>query len=69
MFRFRKYPPPPPPQGGKGGNFRGVGVASRILFLRAPCKIQEQAVSYFTVNRFLKAIIIVFTDDLLIAVS
>ena len=29
-------------EGPKGGNFRGGGVASRVLFLVAPTKIDEQ---------------------------
>ena len=39
-------------------------MASRVFFPRAPSKIDEQATSYFTVNRCLKAEIIIFTDDL-----
>lgn len=41
------------------------GVASRVFFPGAPSKIDEQAVSYFTVNRSFKARI----DDLLFAVG
>ena len=40
-------------------------MAPRVLFPRAPSKIDEQATSYFTVNRCFKAEIIVFTYDLL----
>ena len=46
----------------------GVGIASRV-FPGAPSKIYEQAISYFTVNRFFKAKTIVFIDDLLFAVD
>ena len=33
----------------------GGGVASRIFFPRTPTKIDEQAISYFTVNRCFRA--------------
>ena len=72
----RKYPYLPPGTEGNGnsegrgwgfkkGQFRrGWGVASRVFFPGAPSKIDEQATSYFTVNRCFKAEIIIFTDDL-----
>ena len=49
-------------QGGKGGGVfqkqaisKIVGVASRVFFPRAPSKIDEQAVSFCTVNRSFRA--------------
>ena len=61
--------PPPPPhfptesngnsegrRGAKGGNFRGGGVASSVFFPGAPSKIDEQAISCFTVNRCFKQV-------------
>ena len=71
---------PPPPHGGQrkfrgegGSKFpRGWGAASRIgsssCFPGAPSKIDDQAISYFTINQCCKAKIIVFIDDLLLAV-
>ena len=44
-------------------------MASRVFFPGAPSKINEQAISYFTVNRYFKAKIIVFIDDLLFVVG
>ena len=44
-------------------------MASQVFFLGAPSKIDEQAISYFTVNPCFKAKIIVFIDDLLFAVG
>ena len=49
--------------GGKGGGgvfqkqaiSKIVGVASRVFFPRAPSKIDEQAVSFCTVNRSFRA--------------
>ena len=43
-------------------------MASRVFFPGAPSKINEQAISYFTVNRYFKAKI-VFIDDLLFVVG
>ena len=81
LCNSRKYPyPPPPPHGGQrkfrgegGSKFpRGWGAASRIgsssCFPGAPSKIDDQAISYFTINQCCKAKIIVFIDDLLLAV-
>ena len=45
-----------------------IGLASRIFFPRAPSTIDEQAISYFIVNRCFKGKIIFFIDDLLFAV-
>ena len=42
---------------------------SSFFFPGAPSKIDEQAISYFTVKRCFKAKIIVFTHDLLFAVG
>ena len=70
----------PPPHGGQwkfrgeGGSkfLRGWGAASRIgpssCFPGASSKIDDQAISYFTINQCCKAKIIVFIDDLLFAV-
>ena len=49
-------------EGGGGG-----GLSS--LFSGTPSKTDEQAISYFTVNRCFKAKIIVFNDDRLFAVD
>ena len=46
----------------------GRGALSSV-FPGAPSKIDVQAISYLTVNRFFKAKIIVFIDDLLFAVG
>ena len=43
-------------------------MASRVFFPEAPSKIDEQAISYFTVSRCFKAAIIVFIDDRIFAV-
>lgn len=60
---YRKYPYSPQrateiQRGGgpKGGNFQegggGGGLTFRVFFFsRAPSKIDEQAISYFTVNQ------------------
>ena len=75
----RKYPYSHLPTEGNGNsegrgdpNFRGVGggLSNRPLkfFPGAPSKIDEQSISYFTINRCCKANIIVFIDDLLFAV-
>ena len=48
---------------------KGVEWPLESFFPRAPSKIDEQAISYFTVNWCFKAKIIVFTDDLLFAVG
>ena len=71
--------PHPPPTPGKGNSERrglqkeaiseGVEVASGVFSLGAPSKIDEQAISYYTVNLCFKAKSIVFIDNLLIAVS
>jgi len=54
----------------KGGNFRGIGGWPVEDFFPGPLsKTDEQAISYFTVNRCFKAKIIVFVDDLLFAVD
>ena len=63
MCSSRKYPSPPPPSRrvtgnseGRGGGQKeaiseGVGVASSVFFFSgAPSKIDEQAMSCFTVN-------------------
>ena len=47
----------------------GWEVASRVFFLGAPSKVDEQVISYLTVNRCFKAEIIVLNDDLLFSVS
>ena len=39
-------------------------MASQAFFPGALSKINEQTTSYFTVNRYFKAKIIVFIDDL-----
>lgn len=78
----RKYPYPPSPgrratekqRGGGGGVQKeaiseGVEVASGVFSLGAPSKIDQQAISYYTVNLCFKAKSIVFIDNLLIAVS
>ena len=72
-------PPLPPPTPGKGNSERrgvqkeaiseGVEVASGVFSLGTPSKIDEQAISYYTVNLCFKAKSIVFIDNLLIAVS
>ena len=81
MCSSRKYPYPPPPSPAEANrNFEGRGfqkeaisdlwwVASRVFFPGALSKINEQAISYFTVNRYFKAKIIVFIDDLLFVVG
>ena len=44
-------------------------MASGVFPLGAPSKIDEQDISYYTVNLCFKAKSIVFIDNLLIAVS
>ena len=44
-------------------------MASGVFSLGSPSKIDEQAISYYTVNLCFKAKSIVFIDNLLIAVS
>ena len=44
-------------------------MASRVFFLGAPSKVDEQVISYLTVNRCFKAKIIVLNGDLLFSVS
>ena len=73
------HTPTAPPTPGKGNSERrglqkeaiseGVEVASGVFSLGAPSKIDEQAISYYTVNLCFKAKSIVFIDNLLIAVS
>ena len=48
---------------------RGVRVAPRVFFSGTPSKIDEQAISYFAVNRCFKAKGFVFIGDLLFAVD
>ena len=58
----------------KGGNFQGgwgwlIESFFFFFFSGAPSKIEEQAISYFTVNRcFKEKITIIFTDDLCIEI-
>ena len=69
MCSSRKYPPYPSRRATdiyRGGGFkrrqfpRGWVIVCQVFFPGAPSKIDEQAISYYTVNRFFKAKIIVF---------
>ena len=52
-------------EGLSGGCYDGLlSLSSSLFFPGAPTKIDEQAISYFTVNWCFKAKIIVFIDDL-----
>ena len=83
-YQYLSHLPPPPTkdngnsegmgEGGEGVSRRrqfprGWEVASRVFFLGAPSKVDEQVISNLTVNRCFKAKIIVLNDDLLFSVS